>query len=85
MRNILHVIVQPSGIVDVSRGQDPQQVQQVRPQEMEAVWRAAVATNPNLIAAVKTHPDAPYSSMVAVLDALHSADAQRISLQMLEN
>jgi len=83
-RNILHLIVQPSGIVDVRRGES-QQVQQLRPQEIESLWRTEVTANPNLIAAVKTHPDAPYDYMVDVLDALHSANAERISLQVLEN
>lgn len=83
-RNILHLIVQPSGIVDVRRGES-QQVQQMRPTEIEGLWRQEVVANPNLIAAVKTHPDAAYEHMVAVLDALHSANAERISLQILEN
>jgi biopolymer transport protein ExbD len=52
--------------------------------EIEGLWRQEVAANENLIAAVKTHPDAAYSLMVDVLDALHSANAQRISLQILE-
>ncbi len=81
--NIMHLLVQPSGIVDVLRGEN-QQVQQFRPQEIEGLWRQAVNDNPNLIAAVKTHPDAPYRYMVDVLDALHAANAERISLQLLE-
>jgi biopolymer transport protein ExbD len=56
----------------------------MRAQEVEGLWRQEVATNPNLIAAVKTHPDAPYRFMMDVLDALHSANAERISLQILE-
>lgn len=44
-----------------------------------------VARNPKLIAAVKTHEAAPYTAMTAVLAALKSADAERISLQVLEN
>lgn len=83
-RNILHLIVQPTGIVDVMRGES-QQVQQLRPPEIEGLWRSEVTANPNLIAAVKTHPDAAYRYMVDVLDALHSANAERISLQVLEN
>ena len=83
-RNILHLIVQPTGIVDVRRGES-QQVQQLRPQEIEGLWRSEVTANPNLIAAVKTHPDAAYRFMVDVLDALHNANAERISLQVLEN
>jgi biopolymer transport protein ExbD len=83
-KNILHLLIQPNGIVDVKRGES-QQVQQMRPQEIEGLWRQEVVANPNLIAAVKTHPDAPYKFMVDVLDALHSANAERISLQILEN
>lgn len=83
-RNILHLIIQPTGVVDVRRGES-QQVQQMRAQEIEGLWRQEVAANENLIAAVKTHPDAAYEHMVAVLDALHAANAERISLQILEN
>jgi len=82
-RNLLHLIIQPNGVVDVRRGES-EQVQQLRPQEIEAVWRQEVSANPNIIAAVKTHPEAPYSYMIDVLDALHSANAERISLQILE-
>ena len=82
-RNILHLIVQPTGIVDVRRG-EATQIQQMRPQEIEGLWRSEVTNNPNLIAAVKTHPDAEYRYMVDVLDALHAANAERISLQILE-
>jgi len=81
-KNILHLIIQPSGIVEVKRGEN-QQVQQMRPQEIEGLWRQEISANPNLIAAVKTHPDAPYKFMVDVLDALQSANAERISLQLL--
>ena len=38
---------------------------------MEGIWRIEVAQNPNLIAAVKTHPQASYKYMIDVLDALH--------------
>ena len=82
-KNILHIIIQPNGIVDLKRGESPQ-VQQVRPNDIEGIWRQEVAENANLIAAVKTHPDAPYKFMVDVLDALHMAGAERVSLQLLE-
>ena len=82
-RNVLHIIIQPNGIVEVKRGESVQ-VQQIRPGDVEAIWRQDVAANPNLIAAVKTHPDAPYTFMVDVLDALQTAGAERISLQLLE-
>jgi biopolymer transport protein ExbD len=82
-RNILHLIIQPTGIVDIRRG-EATQIQQMRPQEIEGLWRQEVTANPNIIAAVKTHPDAAYRYMVDVLDALHAANAERISLQILE-
>ena len=82
-RNILHLIIQPNGVIDVRRGES-QQIQQIRPQEVEAVWRQEVTANPNVIAAVKTHPQAPYRYMIDVLDALHTANAERISLEILE-
>lgn len=82
-KNILHLIVQPTGVVEVKRGES-QQVQTMRAQEIEGLWRSEVAANPNLIAAVKTHPDASYKFMVDVLDALQAANAERISLQILE-
>ncbi len=83
-RNILHLSVLPNGLVDVKRGESTQ-IQQVRANDVEAIWRQGVTENPNLIAAVKTHPNAPYRFMVDVLDALQSAGAERISLQLLEN
>ena len=49
------------------------------------MWRDEFAKNPNVVAIVKTHRGAPYRFMVAVLDALQSANAERISLQVLEN
>ncbi|MCH7892859.1 MAG: biopolymer transporter ExbD [Gemmatimonadetes bacterium] len=82
-RNILHIIIQPNGLVEVKRGESPQ-VQTVSPEAIEGLWRQDVSENPNLIAAVKTHPEAPYKFMVDVLDALHTAGAERISLQLFE-
>lgn len=82
-KNILHLIVQPNGLVEVKRGESTQ-IQQMRASEIEGLWRQEVTANPNLIAAVKTHPDASYKFMMDVLDALHTANAERISLQILE-
>ena len=82
-RNILHMIIMPNGIVEIKRGESSQ-VQQVSPSAIEDLWRQEVAENENMIAAVKTHPDAPYKYMVDVLDALHMAGAERISLQLFE-
>ena len=53
-------------------------------QEIGSIWRQAVATNPNLIAAVKTSPTASYRYMIDVLDQLQGAGADKISLQVLE-
>ncbi len=46
--------------------------------------RQEIANNPEIIAAVKTAPDAPYRHMINVLDELQSAAAQRVSLQLWE-
>ncbi len=82
-RNILHIIIRPDGIVEVKRGESPQ-VQSVAPDAIEALWRQDVSENPNLIAAVKTHPTTPYKFMIDVLEGLHAAGAIRISLQLFE-
>ncbi len=82
-RNVLHILINPTGTVTIRRGES-QQEQTVRPSDVEAIWRQDVAENENLIAAVKTHPDAPYRFMIDVLDALQSAGSERISLQILE-
>ncbi len=83
-RNLLHLHVQPNGLVDVKRGASPQ-TQTVGPERIEGIWRQEVAENRNIIADVKTHPDTPYRYMVEVLNALHSAGAERISLRILED
>jgi biopolymer transport protein ExbD len=83
-KNILHLVIQPDGLVRVKRGESTDE-QIVRPDEVEGIWRQDVAGNPNLIAAVKTHPDAAYRYMVDVLDALQTAGADKISLQVLES
>jgi len=83
-KNIMHIIVRPNCNVEVKRG-EATNVQTLRAADVQGVWRQAAADNPNLIAAVKTDPNAPYRCMVDVLDALHLAKADKISLQMLEN
>jgi len=82
--NILHLIIRTDGIVEVKRGESTS-IQSMRPDDIEALWRNEVTANPNLIAAVKTHPDAPHRFMIDVLDSLQLAGAERISLQMLED
>jgi biopolymer transport protein ExbD len=82
-KNVLHIIINPTGSVNIKRGES-QEEQTVRPDDVEQIWRQDVAQNENLIAAVKTHPDAPYRFMVDVLDALQAAGSTRISLQILE-
>lgn len=82
-KNILHIIVNVDGRVTIKRGES-QQEQTVRANDVERIWRQDVTENPLLIAAVKTHPEAPYRFMIDVLDALQSAGSERISIQMLE-
>lgn len=83
-KNVLHLVVQPTGIVEVKRGESPQ-TSQYAADDIGAIWRTEVAQNPNLIAAVKTHPQASYRHMIDVLDQLKAAGAERISLQVLED
>jgi biopolymer transport protein ExbD len=78
-RNFLSLTVQPSGIVEVKRGESPA-VQQMLALQLTGLWRAEASRNPNLIAAISTHEDTQYSHVLAVLDALYEANAQRISL-----
>jgi biopolymer transport protein ExbD len=82
-KNVLHLVVQPDGLVRVKRGESTNESVH-RAQEIGSIWRLEFAQNENLIAAVKTSPNAPYRHMIAVLDQLQGANAQRISLQILE-
>jgi biopolymer transport protein ExbD len=82
-KNILHLMIQPNGIVHVKRG-EAVQIQTASASDIGAIWRQEFAQNPNLIAAVKTSPQAPYRFMVDVLDQLQAARADKISLQILE-
>lgn len=81
-KNVVHLMVQADGLVQVKRGESVQ-VQTLRSQEIASIWRQAAASNPNLIAAVKTAPTAPYRYMIDVLDQLRLAGADKISLQLL--
>jgi biopolymer transport protein ExbD len=82
-KNVLHLLIQQNGLVQVKRGESPQ-VQTEQAGNIGAIWRLEAAQNPNLIAAVKTAPNAPYRFMVDVLDQLQAAKADKISLQVLE-
>lgn len=82
-KNVLHLLIQQNGLVQVKRGESPQ-VQTEQAGNIGAIWRLEAAQNPNLIAAVKTAPNAPYRFMVDVLDQLQAAKADKISLQILE-
>jgi biopolymer transport protein ExbD len=82
-KNILHLIIEADGVVRVKAGESPQE-QLVRANDIGSIWRINAAQNPNLIAAVNTAPNAPYRLMIDVLDALQTAGAQKISLQILE-
>ena len=83
-KNILHILIQTSGAVIIRRGESEQE-QTISANDIEGIWRQEFAQNQNLIAAVKTHPDAAYRYMIDVLDGLQTAGAERISLQVLEN
>jgi len=82
-KNIIHFLIQPDGAVIIRRGES-QAEQVVSYNEIEGIMRQEIASNPEIIAAVKTDPDAPYRHMINVLDELQSASAQRISLQVWE-
>lgn len=82
-KNIIHFLVQEDGSVVIRRGES-QAEQIVSPDQVEGIMRQEIANNPDIIAAVKTAPNAPYRGMVAVLDQLQLSGAQRVSLQLWE-
>ena len=82
-KNIIHFLVQEDGAVVIRRGESTAE-QVVSYSEIEGIMRQEIANNPEIIAAVKTAPDAPYRHMINVLDELQAAAAQRISLQLWE-
>lgn len=81
--NIIHFLVREDGAVVIRRGES-QAEQIVAYSEIEGIMRQEISNNPDIIAAVKTAPNAPYRHMINVLDELQSAAAQRISLQLWE-
>ena len=82
-KNIIHLLIQEDGSVRIRRGESTAE-QVVSASEIEGIMRQEISQNPEIIAAVKTAPDAPYKHMVNVLDELQLAAAQRISLQLWE-
>jgi biopolymer transport protein ExbD len=79
-KNVLFLLVQPNGSIDVRRGES-EDIQNIDdPQQIQSIWTQGVSENPGLIAAVHTHPDAEYRYTIAVLDALKLAGASRISM-----
>ena len=83
-RNLIFFIVQPDGRVIVRRGESEQE-QMVAHTQVANILRTELEGNPNLIAAIQTHPDAAYRHMVNVLDEVKLSGAERISLQELES
>lgn len=81
--NLLFLLVQPGGAVEVRRGESPQ-TQSITFRQVEGVVRAAMQSNPNIIAAIQTHPDARYVDMTNVLDGVRSAGLGRFALQQLD-
>ncbi|CAN5656864.1 biopolymer transporter ExbD [soil metagenome] len=82
-KNLLFFLVQPNGSVVVRRGES-QQTQMITHRQVEGVMRQALTSNPRIIAAVQTHPQARYEDMTNVLDGIQTAGATRFSLQLLE-
>jgi biopolymer transport protein ExbD len=82
-QNILHIVIRATGAIEIQRGESPN-IQHATADQVRTIWRTEFAQNDNLIAAVKTEPNAPYVHMINVLDELHVAGAERISLQILE-
>jgi biopolymer transport protein ExbD len=80
-KNMLHIIVQNNGMVVLRKGKNPEE-QPVDVDGLSERMRQEISMNPKIIAAVKTVPDAKYYQMIAVLDELRDAEANRISLQM---
>lgn len=83
-KNLIFFIVQADGRVVVRRGESEQE-QTIAYSDVSNILRQELLANPNLIAAIQTHPDAAYSHMVDVLDEVKLSGADRISLQELEN
>jgi biopolymer transport protein ExbD len=81
-KNLIFFEVQPNGTVVVRRGES-QQTQTITYRQIEGIMRQSIAANPNLIAAVMTHPDARYEDMTRVLDGVQASGATRFSLQRL--
>ena len=81
-KNIIFFLVQADGRVVVKRGQS-EETQTVTAEQVSGIMRQELAANPNIIAAIKTDPKAPYRDMIHVLDGVKIAGADRISLQML--
>jgi len=83
-RNLIFFEVQPTGAVVVRRGESPQ-TQTITARQVEGIMRQALASNPRMIAAIMTHPEARYEDMTNVLDGIQSSGATRFSLQRLGN
>ena len=83
-KNILHIIVSTTGSVTIRRGEEPagteRSSRRCRGDLAAGTWRRMRTSSPRS----RPIPDAPYRFMVDVLDALQSAGAERISLQILE-
>lgn len=83
-QNVLHLMVQPNGFVDVKRG-EATNIHTVAASAISGIWRQEYTQNENLIASVRTSPTAHYGYMIDVLDQLQAAGADKISLQILED
>ena len=82
-KNLLFLLVQQNGQVVIRRGESDA-TQTVSHDQVEGIVRQELQANENLIVAIKTDPGAAYRHMINVLDEVKLADAERISLQMIE-
>jgi len=82
--NLLFLLVQPNGSIVVRRGESPQ-TQTITHRQVQGVVRQALQANPEVIAAVQTHPEARYEDMTNVLDGIQLAGARRFVLQQLQD
>ncbi len=82
-KNMLHIVVRPDNLIVLKKGKNPEEAP-IPIDGLAERMRQEISLNPNVIAAVKTDPEASYNQMINVLDELQAAEASRISLQALE-
>jgi hypothetical protein len=82
-QNILHIHVNPTESFGVRRGDSETNPSTAPGAHAGLAARSSPRTRTWWLA-VRTHPEAAHRHMIAVLDALQLARAERISLQMMD-